>query len=101
MINVPPKFMVIPKFKKWDGHNPTMRAEPWQIHCDLVEQRGQDTIACLWYITPDRQHIKMTRIFSPLEIKKKGFVDRFMRVDAYQNMYDLPKHWRHPALTQP
>jgi hypothetical protein len=95
------ELMVIPKFKKWDSHNPTMRAEPWKINADLIKERNGETLACLWYVTGDNQHIKIMRRFTPIEVKKKGFVDRFMRFDAYNQMGELPKHWRHPALSQP
>lgn len=101
MNNIKKELMVIPRFKKWDMQDALHRPEPWKIHADLVEERNGDTLACLWYVTKDNQHIKVIRRFTQIEVKKKGFVDRFMRFDAYTQMGELPKHWRHPALSQP
>ena len=97
---LPAKLMRIPKFKEWDGEQVSPVA--WEIRCDLIsDKRMGYVMACLWYITDDHQQIKFMRNFTPLEAAKNGFVDRFMRVDAYQKSGDLPKHWKHPALITP
>lgn len=101
MKRLPAKLMRIPKFKEWDGlyrESP----KPWQIRCDLIpDKRMGYVMACLWYITDDQQVIKFMLHLSPLEATKPGFVDRHMRVDAYNKSGDLPEHWRHPALCRP
>ena len=99
MTTLPAKLMRIPKFKEWDGKQVSPAA--WEIQCNLITDGPGTVLACLWYITEDRQHIKFLLRFSALEAAKKGFVDRHMRVDAYNSSGDLPKHWRHPALTRP
>ena len=91
--------MRIPKFKEWDGTQVSPAA--WEIRCDLITDGPGTVMACLWYITDDQQVIKFMLQFAPLEAAKPGFVDRHMRVDAYNKSGDLPKHWRHPALCRP